>query len=72
MTNKQKLNKQKQDFLLTFFDSEEKYQEKYVHGFWLIKSINGNTGKPFVSLYSKESYKGYKNPGGQLNFNKEL
>jgi hypothetical protein len=37
-----KRNKNKQDFLLTFFDGEG-YQEKEVNGFFLVKQWNKST-----------------------------
>lgn len=49
----------KQKFLLTFFN-EDKYQEKEVNGFWLIKQWNKDKGKWQVAIYSKEKYQNYK------------
>ena len=51
--------KKQQEFLLTFFD-EDKYQEKEVNGFWLIKQWNGDREKWQVAIYSKKSYLNYK------------
>ena len=56
MDKKQKLNKQRQDFLLTFFDKDE-YIEKEINGFWLIKQWNGETKHWQVAIYSKDSFK---------------
>jgi hypothetical protein len=48
--NKQRLNRQRQEFLLTFFDKDE-YQEKEVNGFWLVKHWNGNSKRWQVAIY---------------------
>lgn len=56
LTNKQRLNKQRQDFLLTFF-KEDKCQGKEVNGFWLVKQWNGNTGNWQVAIYPKGRFK---------------
>lgn len=57
-------NQTKKDFLLSFFNKDQ-YQEKSVNGFWLIKSINGETGKWRVAIFTEESFKNYKNRGNQ-------
>ncbi len=54
---KQKSRQRLQDFLLSFFDDELKYEEKEVNGFILTKNINGSTGKPYVSIFTKETFK---------------
>ena len=54
MNNKQRLNQQRQNFLLTFFD-EDKYCEKEINGFWLVKNWNGDKKIWQVSIYTKES-----------------
>ena len=56
-----KTNYRQQDFLLTFFDKEPKYQEQEVNGFWLIKQYNRNTGDWQVGIFTKESYENYLN-----------
>ena len=58
-TEKQKKRDMKIKFLLSFFD-KDKYQEKEVNGFWLIKQFNSNNGKWQVAIYSQESFKNYK------------
>ena len=59
MSNKETRNKQR-DFLLTFFDKREEYQEKEVNDFVLVKFKSGNTGIWGVMIYTKESFKNYK------------
>lgn len=49
---KQKLNRQRHDFLLTFFD-DDKHLEKEVNGFWLVKHWNGSSKKWQVAIYPK-------------------
>ena len=64
MSNKN--NETRQLFLLTFFN-EDKYEEKEVNGFHLIKSWDANHKKWIVSIYPKESFKTYikfKKSGG--------
>lgn len=50
----------RREFYLTFFGSEEGYEEKEVNGFWLIKHWDGNSKKWIVDLYSLESFEKYK------------
>ena len=69
MNNKQRLNQQRQNFLLTFFD-EDKYCEKEINGFWLVKNWNGNKKIWQVSIYTKESLE--KNKRAFSLFNKKL
>jgi hypothetical protein len=52
---KKETQRNKQDFLLTFFGDEPKYEEKEVNGFWLVKCWNGGTGLWNVMVYTKES-----------------
>jgi len=52
MTKKQILNKQRHNFLLTFFDKDE-YSEKEVNGFWLVKHWNGSQSCWQVAIYPK-------------------
>jgi len=59
-TEKQKKQSTRNKFLLSFF-SEDKYQEKEVNGFWLVKQFNSGNGKWQVAVYTKESFKSYKN-----------
>jgi len=56
-TENQKSRQKLQDFLFSFFNSEPKYDTKEVNGFVLVKSINGSTNKPCVSIFTKESFK---------------
>ena len=55
-------NQTKQDFYNTFFEGD-KYQEKEVNGYWLIKRWDGRRKCWEVALYSKEAYDNYKNCG---------
>jgi len=57
--HKIKMARTRQMFLLTFFEGEG-YAEKEVNGFWLIRSISGNTGEPQVAIYTKENFENYK------------
>lgn len=43
-------NQQRQDFLLTFFD-KNKYTQKEVNGFWLVKQWNGDFKRWQVAIY---------------------
>ena len=52
-------NRIRQSFLLTFFDKDE-YQEKAVNGYWLIKSINGDSKKWQVAIFTQKSFNNYK------------
>jgi len=54
---KQKSRQRLQDFLLSFFNSEPKYEAKEVNGFILTKNVNGATGKLYVSIFTKETYR---------------
>lgn len=56
MTQKQVLNKQRQDFLLTLFDKKDEYQTKEVNGFMLVKQFNGNNKTWQVAIYTPENY----------------
>ena len=46
----------RQEFLLSFFE-EDKYSEKQVNGFWLIKQWNGDKKYWQVAIYSEEAYR---------------
>jgi len=61
MDNKKIRNLVKQNFLHTFFEKKEGYQEKEVNGFILINQFDKNTGKWEVAIFSKESFKNRKN-----------
>lgn len=52
----------RQEFLLSFFeeDLEDRYSEKQVNGFWLIKQWNGDKKYWQVAIYSQESYDNYQ------------
>ena len=54
---KQKSRQRLQEFLSSFFSDEPKYETKEVNGFVLVKSINGSTNKPCISIFTKESFK---------------
>lgn len=58
LTRKQITNKQRQAFLLTFFEgSTKKYEEKEVNGFMLVKHIvNGDSTNYEVAIYPLETF----------------
>jgi len=49
-------NKIRQQFLLTFFDAENCYQEKEINDFYLIKQFDQIHMVWEVAIYTKESY----------------
>lgn len=49
-------NRIRHRFLLTFFDPDEKYQEKEINGFHLIKQFNSRYLTWEVAIYTKEAY----------------
>lgn len=59
---KQKTYNRQQEFLLTFFVGD-KYQEKEINGFWLVKMWNGDNEKWQVAIYTQESFENYKKYG---------
>ena len=63
---KKKLNKQRQNFLLSFFDKESDYSEKQVNGFWLVKQWNDGLKEFQVAIYTEESFKKYKELYGKI------
>ena len=72
MKTKKDRNEARRQFLITFFDKEEDYDEKYIHGFWLIKSWNGGTKKWQVAIYPEESYRNYKMFGEAKKLDQEF
>lgn len=54
-----KESKNKQNFLLSFFE-DNGYEEKMVNDFYLVKNWNGNTKTWQVGIYTKDSFKLYK------------
>jgi hypothetical protein len=54
---KQQVNKQRQDFLNSFFSDELHYDVKEVNNFVLEKQINGVTGQPIIAIYTKKAWK---------------
>ena len=55
--NKRKYNRQRHEFLLTFFPQEEDhYEYKEVNGYWLVKQYNANTHNWEVAIYSQSSF----------------
>ena len=60
--NKEKIraNNVKRRFLLTFFSPEDKYEEREINGFWLIKSYDRKRDRWQVGIYTQESYFNYK------------
>jgi hypothetical protein len=57
MKNKQKYNKTRHGFLLTFFSSETHYQTKEVNGYILVKQFNKTNGEWEVAIYTKENWR---------------
>lgn len=53
-------NRQRHEFLLTFFEPEARYGEINVNGFWLVKYWNGHTEQWEVSIFTSESFSKYK------------
>lgn len=45
------------EFLLTFFDKESGYQEKFVNGFYLIKQFQKQLNIWVVAIYSRDAYR---------------
>lgn len=61
MTEKQKREQTRRDFLLSFFSDqplsgEEHYEEKQVNDFWLIKQWDGVQERWQVAIFSQESF----------------
>lgn len=48
--------KNRQEFLLRFFDNANKYEEKEINGFMLIKQFNSKSLKWEVAIYTQKSY----------------
>lgn len=46
----------RRDFLLSFFDNGNEYQEKAINGFYLIKQFNSMLLDWEVAVYTKSSY----------------
>ena len=60
---KDKLKRQRHEFLLTFFNQEkDHYEHKEVNGFVLVKQWNGGTNAWEVAIHTKESF---SNSGGR-------
>jgi len=57
---KQRRNRLRQEFLLTFFDKRPDKREREVNGFFLEKRWSGTTEKWEVAIYTRESWKRYK------------
>jgi len=54
---KKRLNRQRHEFLLTFFDSQSGYDKKQVNGWWLVKQWNGNNNQWEVAIYTPDGMK---------------
>ena len=54
MSNKISTRARQQKFLLTFFNDEEKYEEKEINGFFLVKRFNRDGGKFMIYIYENE------------------
>jgi hypothetical protein len=59
-TQKQKdkhfFNRQRHDFLLTFFELPHHYEVKEVNGFILVRQFNGTSNGWEVAIYTKDSW----------------
>lgn len=56
--NKQRLNRQRHDFLLTLFpDQEEKYAVLHMNGFVLVRQWNGSSKLWEVAIYTEDDFK---------------
>jgi len=55
---KDKLKRQRHEFLLTFFADQEydHYDKRIVNGFVLVKQWNGNSKNWEVAIYTKENF----------------
>lgn len=59
-------NKIRQQFLLSFFDSRNEYQEKEINGFHLIKQFSKKVMNWEVAIYTKSSYEKKKSHKDQI------
>lgn len=57
-----KTKQRQQQFLLSFFNDEPKYQTKKVNGFVLVKRFNKHSSKWQVAIYTPDSFKQYQSP----------
>jgi len=53
-------NQARQEFLLTFFSPESRYEEKWVNGYWLVKHLVNSGPQCEVAIYSPIKFKAYK------------
>lgn len=60
MGKKDKFNKTRQNFLLTFFN-ENQYEEVEVNGYWLVKQFNSTTDNWQVLIMDKNAFEKYNN-----------
>ena len=51
----------RQEFLLSFFNSANEYEEKEINGYILIKQFNAKSLKWEVAIYTQKSYQKRKN-----------
>jgi len=54
--NKQRFNKQRQDFLLSFFPPDNEYQTREVNGYTLVKQFNKISNSWNVAIYTPGTY----------------
>lgn len=54
--DKKKFSNTRQDFLLTFFSKEDKYEQKEINGFILCKFHDNNNHKWEVAIYTRENW----------------
>ena len=60
LSEKSRKSEARNDFYLSFFDDKKEYEEKEINGFWLVRTFNPVTNKCQVMLYTRESFKAYK------------
>ena len=70
MKNKQRLNRVRHGFLLTFFDQKEEYQAKEVNGYVLVKQWNAGTNSWEVATWEKSNWEKTKERQTQFGENK--
>lgn len=58
MSNKQRLNRQRHEFLLTFFadQAKDKYATRIINNFTLVKQWNGTTERWDVAIFPPGAY----------------
>ena len=54
---KKDLNRQRHEFLLTFFDLPHKYDTKEINGYTLVRQFNAGNDQWEVAIHTKENWK---------------